>query len=141
VLFLFAFWSVTIILCVFIEIDDFRKETQLHRSSRSDASFARKCLLLFPYVCTDTKTRSYHRDAIIPPSFRSRIGETNRCFMNLQRMSRSVVSWNSALQTDPLRFAAICKPSVAFIPSRSPSPSAIVLRRKKTQLLSFRPTR
>jgi len=90
-----------------------------------------KCLLLFPYVCTDTKTRSYHRDAIIPSSSCSRISETNRCFMNLQQMSRSVVSWNSALQTDPLRFAAICKPSVALFPRAHPhpQPSSSVARR------------
>lgn len=108
VLFLFVFWSSTIILCVFIETDDSCKETQLHRSSRSDVSFAGRSV--FDYFRTFARARKHEATtATLPPRpSRYRIGETNRCFMNLQRMSRSVVSWNSALQTDPHRFAAIC---------------------------------
>jgi len=107
----------TIILCVFIKTDDSRKETQLHRSSRSDGSFAGETSSTI-----SVRLHGHENTKLPPPSSRSCIGETNRCFMNLQRMSRSVVSWNSALQTDPHWFAAICKPSVASLPYSRPHP-------------------
>lgn len=79
--------------------------------------------------CENTKTKqpAATLSRLLRLPFSSR--ETNRCFMNLQRMSCSVVSWNSALQTDLCRFAAICKPSA--IPS---SPSTLFLS------LSFLPS-
>jgi len=116
----------TIILCVFIETDDSRKETQLHRSSRSDGSFAGETSSTI-----SVRLHGHENTKLPPPSSRSCIGETNRCFMNLQRMSRSVVSWNSALQTDPPHwFAAICKPSVASLPCSRPHPLFIPARKR-----------
>lgn len=99
---------------VFIETDDClaRKKRRLHRS------FARrKRLWLFPYVCANTKIRSTVTATRPPTPSLSSVRQIDASWI-YSGWACSIVSWNNALQTDPCRFAAICKPStVSLFPS------------------------
>lgn len=63
----------TIILCVFIETDDSCKETQLHRSSRSDTSFARETSSTI-----SVRLHGHENTKVPPPSSRSCIASVRQ---------------------------------------------------------------
>ena len=124
----------TIILCVFIKTDDSRKETQLHRSSLEAMVRSRgKRLRLFPYVCTGTKTRSYHR---LPPVHAS-----------VRQIDASWIysEWVAQSFHEIARYKPILIDSLRFVNHRSLRSLTLDLipfsLQENAAVLSFRPTK
>lgn len=109
----------TMILRVFIETDDClaKKKGNASIDLLHDASsFAGGNVFDYFRTFASTKIRSSHRDA--PPTLSlSSVRQIDASWI-YSGWACSVVSWNNALQTDPCRFVAICKPStVSTLPS------------------------